>query len=163
MTPVRLEPAAPRSRVKHSTTEPLRSRSWFESYLDVVGLCVTRRLCLIRVVAVFGPKLPSERAVKTLIRPVFCLFVLAQFLLQFLYRPFRRCQFVSPTLSSSQQTRNVCILHHLQTLLTKGTTVCGTKLARCKLQVVRRSKRTVSVRLLTFLPCKVRQTETRRQ
>ena len=26
MTPVRLEPAAPRSRVKHSTTEPLRSR-----------------------------------------------------------------------------------------------------------------------------------------
>ena len=24
MTPVRLEPAAPRSRVKHSTTEPLR-------------------------------------------------------------------------------------------------------------------------------------------
>ena len=27
MTPVRLEPAAPRSRVKHSTTEPLRSHS----------------------------------------------------------------------------------------------------------------------------------------
>ena len=25
MTPVRLKPAAPRSRVKHSTTEPLRS------------------------------------------------------------------------------------------------------------------------------------------
>ena len=25
VTPVRLEPAAPRSRVKHSTTEPLRS------------------------------------------------------------------------------------------------------------------------------------------
>ena len=25
MTPVRLEPVAPRSRVKHSTTEPLRS------------------------------------------------------------------------------------------------------------------------------------------
>ena len=25
MTPVRLEPAAPRSRAKHSTTEPLRS------------------------------------------------------------------------------------------------------------------------------------------
>ena len=25
MTPVRLEPAAPRSRVKHSATEPLRS------------------------------------------------------------------------------------------------------------------------------------------
>ena len=30
MTPVRLEPAAPRSQVKHSTTEPLRSHiSWF--------------------------------------------------------------------------------------------------------------------------------------
>ena len=27
MTQVRLEPAAPRSRVKHSTTEPLRSLS----------------------------------------------------------------------------------------------------------------------------------------
>ena len=27
MTPVRLEPAAPRSRVKHSTTEPLRSHT----------------------------------------------------------------------------------------------------------------------------------------
>ena len=27
MTPVRLEPATPRSRVKHSTTEPLRSPS----------------------------------------------------------------------------------------------------------------------------------------
>ena len=26
LTPVRLEPAAPRSRVKHSTTEPLRSQ-----------------------------------------------------------------------------------------------------------------------------------------
>ena len=26
MTPVRLEPAAPRSRVKHSTTEPLRNK-----------------------------------------------------------------------------------------------------------------------------------------
>ena len=30
MTPVRLEPAAPRSRVKYSTTEPLRS---LEKYL----------------------------------------------------------------------------------------------------------------------------------
>ena len=28
VTPVRLEPAALRSRVKHSTTEPLRSLSW---------------------------------------------------------------------------------------------------------------------------------------
>ena len=29
VTPVRLEPAAPRSRVKHSTTEPLRSHNDF--------------------------------------------------------------------------------------------------------------------------------------
>ena len=29
VTPVRLEPAAPRSRVKHSTTEPLRSLGIF--------------------------------------------------------------------------------------------------------------------------------------
>ena len=31
MTPVRFEPAAPRSRVKHSTTKPLRS---LETYRD---------------------------------------------------------------------------------------------------------------------------------
>ena len=30
VTPVRLEPAAPRSRVKHSTTEPLRSSTWWQ-------------------------------------------------------------------------------------------------------------------------------------
>ena len=29
MTPVRLEPVAPRSRVKHSTTEPLHSHFFF--------------------------------------------------------------------------------------------------------------------------------------
>ena len=32
MTPVRLEPTAPRSRVKHSTTEPLRSLQLQGSY-----------------------------------------------------------------------------------------------------------------------------------
>ena len=31
MTPVRLEPVAPQSPVKHSTTEPLRSHALFES------------------------------------------------------------------------------------------------------------------------------------
>ena len=41
VTPVRLEPAAPRSRVKHSTTEPLRSHNLYMfttqkySYLNV--------------------------------------------------------------------------------------------------------------------------------
>ena len=36
VTPVRLEPAAPRSRVKHFTTEPLRSQTiLFESLLHV--------------------------------------------------------------------------------------------------------------------------------
>ena len=33
MTPVRLEPAAPRSRDKHSTTEPLRSLSFIRDVL----------------------------------------------------------------------------------------------------------------------------------
>ena len=39
MTPVRLEPAALRSRVKHSTTEPLRSLSVYLSgrVLDLGG------------------------------------------------------------------------------------------------------------------------------
>ena len=36
VTPVRLEPAALRSRVKHSTTEPLRSHRPF----DILWLCV---------------------------------------------------------------------------------------------------------------------------
>ena len=33
VTPVRLEPSAPQSRVKHSTTEPLRSHFWAVKYL----------------------------------------------------------------------------------------------------------------------------------
>ena len=33
VTPVRLEPAARRPRVKHSTTEPLRSHVFDEKYL----------------------------------------------------------------------------------------------------------------------------------
>ena len=42
MTPVRLEPAAPRSRVKHSTTEPLRSyvhvqMSWVVLLFSIMG------------------------------------------------------------------------------------------------------------------------------
>ena len=32
MTPVRLEPAAPQSRVKHSNTEPLRSHVGYRGY-----------------------------------------------------------------------------------------------------------------------------------
>ena len=38
-TPVRLEPAAPRSGVKHSTTEPLRSVQIF---------CVLKRMLVLR-------------------------------------------------------------------------------------------------------------------
>ena len=34
MAPVRFEPAAPRSRVKHSTTEPLRSHGMVEVRLS---------------------------------------------------------------------------------------------------------------------------------
>ena len=40
MTPVRLEPAAPRSRVKHSTTEPLRSLTpRYNMDLDITQSC----------------------------------------------------------------------------------------------------------------------------
>ena len=35
VTPVRLEPVAPRSRVKHSTTEPLRSVSWKQTMCNL--------------------------------------------------------------------------------------------------------------------------------
>ena len=47
MTPVRLEPADLRSRVKHSTTEPLRSHnSLFNVFQLLVGvivlLCITK-------------------------------------------------------------------------------------------------------------------------
>ena len=41
MTPVRLEPAAPRSRVKHSTTEPLRFHEVHFVVLD--GIYVTHK------------------------------------------------------------------------------------------------------------------------
>ena len=44
MTPVRLEPATPRSRVKHSTTEPLRS-------LVIVVILVVVMIVLAVVVA----------------------------------------------------------------------------------------------------------------
>ena len=44
MTPVRLEPAASRSRVKHSTTEPLRSRQEASLWDIVVYKVYTQRL-----------------------------------------------------------------------------------------------------------------------
>ena len=37
VAPVRFEPAAPRSRVKHSTTEPLRSHGMVEVRLSGFG------------------------------------------------------------------------------------------------------------------------------
>ena len=41
MMPVRLEPAAPRSRVKHSTTEPLRSYSIpSDTIFNLLTLCI---------------------------------------------------------------------------------------------------------------------------
>ena len=49
VTPVRLEPAAPRSRVKHSTTEPLRSRT-VQTHLNIteqtLWLDVMRASCM---------------------------------------------------------------------------------------------------------------------
>ena len=41
MTPVRLEPAAPRSRVKHFTTLPLRSQ-----YVNKIGLYWPTYICV---------------------------------------------------------------------------------------------------------------------
>ena len=38
MTPVRLEPGAPQSRVKHSTTEPLRSTSTVNDIVNKILL-----------------------------------------------------------------------------------------------------------------------------
>ena len=38
MTPVRLEPATPRSRVKHSTTEPLGSRNQVDMRIIVINV-----------------------------------------------------------------------------------------------------------------------------
>ena len=41
MTPVRLEPVAPRSQVKHSTTEPLRSQEIFKEAMHLNnGICI---------------------------------------------------------------------------------------------------------------------------
>ena len=41
MTPVRLEPAAPRSRVKHSTTKPLRSLTEVSEEVSVIMIVRT--------------------------------------------------------------------------------------------------------------------------
>ena len=46
MTPERLEPEGPRSRVKHSTTEPLRSPRFSNNYL-YQSLIVTTVITLI--------------------------------------------------------------------------------------------------------------------
>ena len=50
MTPVRLEPAALRSRVKHSTTEPLRSQFMVAGYPDMTVHYITlyKAMCSIR-------------------------------------------------------------------------------------------------------------------
>ena len=45
MTPVRLEPAAPRSLVKHSTTEPLRSRERKNTLFCSLSACCRTGLC----------------------------------------------------------------------------------------------------------------------
>ena len=51
VTPVRLEPAAPRSRVKHSTTKPLRSQnSEFNTQWGITRRCIkaNRKNCLLK-------------------------------------------------------------------------------------------------------------------
>ena len=54
MTPVRLEPAALRSRVKHSTTEPLRSLSTFVIHLleSIVSKVNTSKISIFYLVSV---------------------------------------------------------------------------------------------------------------
>ena len=48
VTPLRLEPATPRSRAKHSNTEPLRSRMYSEVTGETMGLDnITAETCLI--------------------------------------------------------------------------------------------------------------------
>ena len=47
MTPVRLEPAALRSRVKHSTTEPLRSLELMDKEFYAQNICLTGPMTLI--------------------------------------------------------------------------------------------------------------------
>ena len=71
VTLVRLEPAAPRSRVKHSTTEPLRSLSSSLSFLKIVtalkghnSLPQWSELCPLRVVRY------SMTMTVTLLKPV---------------------------------------------------------------------------------------------
>ena len=51
MTPMRLEPAAPRSRVTHSSTEPLRSLSLLVNKLVKLHLC---RVCVCAYMYMYG-------------------------------------------------------------------------------------------------------------
>ena len=47
MTPVRLEPATLRSRVKHSTTEPLRSHKYMhETHFSRTVCCIENKVTL---------------------------------------------------------------------------------------------------------------------
>ena len=49
MTPVKLEPAAPRSRVKHSTTEPLGSPVTFDLlFLEIMFLIFKNTVILLK-------------------------------------------------------------------------------------------------------------------
>ena len=50
VTPVRLEPAASRSRVKHSTTEPLR---YLYDDMHIHAKCDKNILCGLRVMNIF--------------------------------------------------------------------------------------------------------------
>ena len=43
VTPVRLEPAAPRSRIKHCTTEPLRSHPFLVTYTLILRNVVPKQ------------------------------------------------------------------------------------------------------------------------
>ena len=68
MTPVRLEPAALRSRVKHSTTEPLRSLIMDNVCLNLSCLCgaqkLNRRFASSRLTDVRVTEQDTETAIK---------------------------------------------------------------------------------------------------
>ena len=59
MTPVRLEPAALRSRVKHSTTEPLRSHMLFLLLKNAKDSSLAESSCLTLALATHTKKIKS--------------------------------------------------------------------------------------------------------
>ena len=58
VTPVRLEPVALRSRVKHSTTEPLRSQAGWKIAHSGQYLATTSLLLMTKILCAAGRRVP---------------------------------------------------------------------------------------------------------